>query len=77
MSVSVKNDQFTIHAENPDLKIQVTGRFEDGKKVVEEVRGTRDGVEFIAKDLEKLSKPDREVVEQLLKHVAGRVQKDK
>jgi hypothetical protein len=70
MNVNVSDGRFNIEAKNDDFSIQLGGRFEDGKPVVEGVRGTRDGVDFSAKDPANLSKSDRAVVEQLLKNVS-------
>jgi beta-lactamase regulating signal transducer with metallopeptidase domain len=70
MSVNVNDGHFNIEAKNDDISIVLEGRFEDGKPVVEGVRGTRDSVVFSAKDPTKLSKSVQAVVEQLLKTVS-------
>jgi hypothetical protein len=71
MAVKVNNDTFEIDASNADLQIAITGHFENGKSVADTVKLTKDGKEMTTKELDKLSKSDRAIVEQLLKNVRG------
>ncbi|CAN5230736.1 hypothetical protein BH11PLA2_BH11PLA2_21620 [soil metagenome] len=71
MSVSVNNDEFTIDAKNPEMKLHVVGHFEDGKAVAEKVTVTKGDDTTDYKGTEKMPKSDRAAVEQLLKNVRG------
>jgi beta-lactamase regulating signal transducer with metallopeptidase domain/membrane-associated protease RseP (regulator of RpoE activity) len=71
LSISINNDRFTIHSRDDALNINVSGKLEDGKAVMESATITDGGKKVTADSMDKVPEKYRDAVKKLLENIKG------
>jgi membrane-associated protease RseP (regulator of RpoE activity) len=71
LSISINNDRFTIHSRDDALNINVSGKFAEGKAVMESATITDGDKKVTADSMDKVPEKYRDAVKKLLESVRG------